>query len=218
MTQTIGRSVQGRAIEAFLLHGRSKRTVLVLGGFHGDEPKGVYLARQLIDMLLTHPISGKNRWVIMPLVNPDGYESRKRRNARGVDINRNFPTKNWGVGSRRSRMYGGATPASEPEARAVMAAVKRFRPSRIVTIHSIGGDRHCNNYDGPARDLAYRMRRHNRYPVAASIGYPTPGSFGTWAGVERNIPTITLELPSRHSAKRCWEENREALLCAARLT
>ena len=32
------------------------------------------------------------------------------------------------------------------------------------------------------------------YPVEESIGYPTPGSFGTWAGIEKNIPTITLEL------------------------
>ena len=32
------------------------------------------------------------------------------------------------------------------------------------------------------------------YPVEKSIGYPTPGSFGTWAGIERKIPTITLEL------------------------
>ena len=33
-----------------------------------------------------------------------------------------------------------------------------------------------------------------KYPVEASIGYPTPGSFGTYCGVERNIPTITLEM------------------------
>ena len=50
------------------------------------------------------------------------------------------------------------------------------------------------------------------YPVTTSIGYSTPGSFGTWAGVERGIPTVTLELPSHHSAKRCWADNRRALL------
>ena len=32
------------------------------------------------------------------------------------------------------------------------------------------------------------------YPVEENIGYPTPGSFGTWAGIEKEIPTITLEL------------------------
>ena len=62
------------------------------------------------------------------------------------------------------------------------------------------------------RAVANRMKRHNRYPVTRSIGYPTPGSLGTWAGVERGIPTITLELPARHSTKRCWVDNRAALL------
>ena len=50
------------------------------------------------------------------------------------------------------------------------------------------------NYDGPARELADRISDIMDYPVEESIGYPTPGSFGTYAGVERNIPTITLEM------------------------
>lgn len=215
MTLTLGRSVEGRAIEAYVFPGPAKRTVLVLGGFHGDEPKSVFLARRWIDLLRAdRTASIGTRWVVVPLVNPDGYAKRKRRNARLVDINRNFPTRNWTRTSRRSRMYGGPSPASEPETEAVISAVKRFRPSRIVTIHSISADRHCNNYDGPGRALALKMRRYNGYPVTASIGYPTPGSFGTWAGAERNIATITLELPSRLSPKRCWEDNLEALLCA----
>ena len=217
MTFTLGRSVEGRAIDAYAFPGPAKHTVLVLGGFHGDEPKSVFLARRWIDLLRADRAASDNsRWVVVPLVNPDGYAKRKRRNAHQVDINRNFPTQNWTRTSRRSRMYGGPSPASEPETRAVMAVVKRFRPTRIVTIHSIGADRHCNNYDGPGRALALAMRRHNRYPVTASIGYPTPGSFGAWAGVEHNIATITLELPSRYSPKRCWEGNIQALLCAAR--
>ena len=217
MTFTVGRSVEGRAIDAYAFPGPATHTVLVLGGFHGDEPKGVFVARRWIDLLRAdRSASDHCRWVVVPLVNPDGYAKRKRRNAHQVDINRNFPTLNWTRTSRRSRMYGGPSPACEPETRAVMAVVKRFRPTRIVTIHSIGADRHCNNYDGPGRALALAMRRHNRYPVTASIGYPTPGSFGAWAGGERNIATITLELPSKLSLKRCWDDNRRALLCVAR--
>ncbi len=216
-TYILGRSVEGQAIDAYVFPGSARHTVLVLGGFHGDEPKSVFLALRWIDLLRAdRAASDSARWIVIPLVNPDGYAKRKRRNAHQVDINRNFPTKNWTLGLHRSRMYGGPTPASEPETRAVMAVVKRFRPTRIVTIHSIGADRHCNNYDGPGRALALAMRRHNYYPVTASIGYPTPGSFGAWAGAERNIPTITLELPSRRSPKSCWEDNRVALLCAAR--
>ena len=147
-----------------------------------------------------------------PLVNPDGYERRKRRNANNVDINRNFPTSNWKRTTPRSRMFGGETPGSEPETLAVIEAVKHFRPACIVTVHPIGGARYCNNYDGPGSAMAKKMKKSNGYPVRASIGYPTPGSFGAWAGRERHIPIITLELPSRDSLNRCWEDNRDAFL------
>ena len=109
-------------------------------------------------------------------------------------------------------MFGGHEPAGEPETRAVIEIVRRCTPSAIVTIHSIGNDRFCNNYDGPGKKLAWAMHASNRYPVRANMGYPTPGSFGTWAGRELNIPVVTLELPSHHSPKRCWEDNRGALL------
>jgi protein MpaA len=210
---------------------------------HGDEPKSIDLARRFIELLAskTNPrdeetdrsllgrvppplvrggeknsetIDPETRWVIVPLINPDGHARRKRRNARRVDINRNFPTNNWTLGSPRSRMFGGPSPASEPETRAVMKLIARYRPRRIITIHSIGLERFCNNYDGPARALAAKMSRHNRYPVTASIGYPTPGSFGAYAGRQLRIPTVTLELPSTHSAKRCGLDNQDALLAA----
>ncbi len=209
----VGRSVEGRPIEAYVRGKRGRPTILVFGGFHGDEPKSVFLARRLIELLTTDPPAASNvRWVVLPVVNPDGYERRKRRNANQVDINRNFPTKNWARTSRRSRMFGGTEPASEPETRTVIRVVKRYPPIRIVTVHSIDGHRQCNNYDGPGRAVAATMSRINGYPVTCSIGYGTPGSIGTWAGLERNIPTITLELPSHHSPKRCWEDNCPALL------
>ncbi len=255
MLVTLGRSVERRLIQAYVRRGVGPETVVVFGGIHGDEPKSVYVARQLIALLDSDTQTGQeSNWVIVPVVNPDGYERRKRRNANGVDINRNFPTDNWTPTSRRSRMFGGDKPASEPETRAVIKAIEqcvsepqvsepdlsepqaqargsstrsrragtpglgselhdRPRSLRIISIHSINGQRQCNNYDGPARAIATGMRRSNGYPVTKSIGYPTPGSFGTWAGRQRSIPIVTLELPSHHSPKRCWEDNRRAFFC-----
>lgn len=213
--ETLGKSVEGRPIQAYVSPSKGNRTLLVFGGFHGDEPKSVRLARLLIEEL-QHASKPKSsvRWVIVPVVNPDGYEIRRRRNARRVDLNRNFPTTNWQCTSKRSRMFGGEAPASEPETRVVIQTIERFKPSAIITIHSIGRHRHCNNYDGPGRKLAERMSRSNGYPVTSTIGYPTPGSFGTWVGIERGIATITLELPSHHSPRQCWQENRQALASA----
>ena len=208
----IGSSVEGRPIEV-VTFGTGPDTALVLAGMHGDEPKGVYVARRLVDLLanVPEPVAGC-RVTIVPVVNPDGYERRNRRNAAGVDLNRNFPTATWTAGKPRSRYYGGSSPASEPETRAVLRLVERSQPRRIVSLHSIGRHQFCNNYNGPGLEWARAMGAANGYRVTASIGYPTPGSFGAWAGAERGIPTITLELPSHQSRERCWRDNREALL------
>ena len=212
---TIGESVEGRKLQAFQLKRDGAPVTMVLGGFHGDEPKSVTVALKLIDFLQAEPATKTGGgWFIVPLVNPDGFARRRRRNANRVDLNRNFPTENWIEIPRRSRMHGGSAPGSEPETLAIIRAINKVEPARIITVHSISGGRHCNNYDGPGKKLASLMSGHNRYPVTESIGYPTPGSFGTWAGKERGIPTITLELPSLASPKRCWEDNRLALLAA----
>ncbi|MEO8168307.1 MAG: M14 family zinc carboxypeptidase, partial [bacterium] len=117
----------------------------------------------------------------------------KRTNARGVDINRNFPTKNWSPVAANNRYSPGPSPSSEPETRLVMDLIAQYEPRLIISIH---GDLHMINYDGPAKEIAERM---------------TPGSLGTYAGVERNIPIITLELPPV-GIDEAWEQNREALL------
>ncbi len=209
----VGCSVEGRPIQAYFRAAVDQPITIVFGAFHGDEPKSVYVACRLIDVLEDDASLSANRgWIVVPIVNPDGFARRKRRNANKVDLNRNFPTTSWSTGKRHSRMYGGAASASEPETRAVIELIEVQAPARIVTIHSIGLNRFCNNYDGPAREWAGCMGRLNDYPVTESMGYPTPGSFGAWAGIERQTPTITLELPSHHSAKRCWQDNRSALL------
>jgi protein MpaA len=58
------------------------------------------------------------------------------------------------------------------------------------------------------------MHRHNGYPVLATMGYPTPGSLGSWAGIDRQIPIVTLELPREDSGTAAWAQNKEALLAA----
>jgi protein MpaA len=212
----LGRSVEGRTIRAYVFDGPG-RPILILGGFHGDEPSSVYVARRLADLLKAQPdLRGGRHVVIVPNVNPDGYVRGTRGNARHVDLNRNFPTRNWEPSGADSRYHGGSAPLSEPEARLVHDLVNELQPAAIISIHAIGKNRQCNNYDGPGRDLAELMARHNGYPPKASIGYPTPGSFGTWAGKERRIPTLTLELPEATNNEQCWADNRQALLAAIR--
>ena len=114
----------------------------------------------------------------------------KRTNSNGVDLNRNYPTKNWEL-TEKDQYFGGEKPASEIETQFMVEVIEKYKPKAIVALHS---PYKIVNYDGPAQNLAQKISEIIKYPVEESIGYPTPGSFGTYCGVERNIPTITLEL------------------------
>lgn len=207
-TFELGRAVNGAPL-ALQIFGDGPDAVLIFGGIHGDEPSSASLALALVAHLRDHPEAYAGRTVaILPVANPDGLAAGTRGNAHGVDLNRNFPAENWKKHGRRN----GAAPASEPETQALMRALLVVQPRRIVSIHSIQRGKQCNNYDGPAEALARRMAAHNGYPVRPAMGYPTPGSFGSWAGIERGIPTITLELPDDATGTQCWKENRDALL------
>lgn len=209
----IGRSIEGRPILLTLFQGTAP-PVLIIGGIHGNEPTSALVAQKLIDHLAQFPLDARGRAVaIVAEANPDGLLARRRTNAINVDINRNFPARNWR--RRKSVLFdNGPAPASEPETRAIIHLVGSLRPGRIVSIHSIDGGRQCNNYDGPAEWLAARMSELNGYPVAPTMGYPTPGSLGSWAGIDRQIPIVTLELPRRVDGEAAWRQNRDALLAA----
>ena len=129
------------------------------------------------------------------------FEHNIRTNSNGVDLNRNFPTKNW-VLSEKDNFYGGIEPASEKETKFVIDIIETNKPKLILTLHA---PYKVVNYDGPAKEVSEQISKIIKYPVEESIGYPTPGSFGTWAGIERKIPTITLELDEECDIKELVE-------------
>lgn len=158
--------------------------ILVIGVFHGEEPQGKYLIESYLEK---NPDSDL---LFIPCLNPDGMSFGERTNANGVDLNRNYPTKNWKL-TGRNEFFGGESPASEIETKFMVEVIEEYKPRLILALHA---PFKVVNYDGPAKEIAEKISEIIKYPVEASIGYPTPGSFGTYCGVERNIPTITLEL------------------------
>lgn len=163
---------------------QNERPVLVIGVFHGDEPQGKFLIGKYLEKI------SDSKLLFIPCLNPDGMKLGKRTNANGVDLNRNFPTQNWEF-TARDEFFGGERPASEIETRFVMEIIEKYKPSLILTLHA---PFKVVNYDGDAKEISEKISKIINYPVEESIGYPTPGSFGTYAGIEKKIPTITLEL------------------------
>lgn len=128
--EVIGHSVQGRPINAWHLGrpGHGNPTVVLIAQMHGDEQK---VANILTSMRDGDPIKGVDLWVV-PRYNPDGHAHDQRRNARGVDLNRNYPAS-W----RHTTGYfnSGKRPASEPETRAMMRFLKAVNPDYVISFH-----------------------------------------------------------------------------------
>lgn len=174
-----------------LIKNKNHCNVLVIGCMHGDEPQGAYLIQEYLKS------NTETKLLFIPCLNPDGVKSNTRVNANGVDLNRNFPTKNWEL-TEKNNFYGGQEPASEIETKFLINVIEEYKPELILTLHA---PYKVVNYDGDALNIAQKISEIIKYPVEASIGYPTPGSFGTWAGIENKIPTITLELDEEIDVK-----------------
>ena len=126
--RVIGKSVRGRKILAYNLGQPGRQKVVLISTMHGDEPA----PRQILDSLRKGPpITGLNLWVV-PVYNPDGLARHTRKNAHGVDLNRNYPYR-WA--NLNGPYESGPKPASEPETRAMMRFLADVRPSRILSFH-----------------------------------------------------------------------------------
>lgn len=149
-----GRSVQGRPLMGVDAGGDGP-LVTVTGGLHGIEFIGVQVA---LGVLRLGPLPGV-RLVVFPVINPDGYARTAadggagrvrdlRKNANGVDLNRNFPMP-WDA--RPSRLplsggsdpdgptYRGSAPLSEPESRSLAEWMADNRPHASANLHSFMG-------------------------------------------------------------------------------
>ncbi len=194
----------------FVHFGNNARNcILFLGCVHGDELPTVYFMFKLAQYVKDNPALFKDKCIVIaPLLNPDGFlsESPTRVNANGVDINRNFPTRDWQENAirqwilktkRNKRYYPGAKPSSEQETLFQIALIKKFKPQKILSAHS---PLNFYDYDGPSSDL--NSFEHWMEQVCKEVDHPLkkfkyyPGSLGNYAGHERNIFTLTLEMPS----------------------
>lgn len=165
-------------------------SVLLMGGIHGDEYEGVVAADGLLESLLqSNPY--RLKLTVVPRANPDGVLMRTRGNGRGVDLNRNLPTKDWSPEIKTPRYHPGPSAGSEPENRALMALLEEIKPALIVSLHSWNP---VLNVNGDCRAEAEVLSKITGYKIDDNIGYPTPGCLGTYAGLERGWPTLTYEI------------------------
>ena len=193
--RVIGRSVKGRAIRAYRLGEHRRRgvpRVVLMATMHGNEGAPRQILRALVD---GRPIVGVDLWVV-PTYNPDGLAAHGRRNAHGVDLNRNFPY-DWV--DLDGNYESGPKPASEPETRAMMRFLTRVRPDRILSFHQP-----LNGVDIDTKRPAFarKVARELRLPINRfDCGGVCHGTMTGWFNHRFDGAALTVEYdahPSRH--------------------
>ena len=208
----IGESAGGRGIMAKDLKSEtSEKKVLLIGGVHGNETEGI---RFMVDFCSEFAKDEKKSpfefdLFLIPLLNPDGFLKHERKNDNGVDLNRNMATKDWVSDFTEDKYNPGKHANSEPESRILTDLLEKHKFDYIISFHSW---KPMININGPAEPFGELMKNKLKMSVVKDIGYPTPGSLGTYAGWERNIPTITLEFERGFDLENIYAYARDGVL------
>ncbi|MBB3041297.1 M14 family zinc carboxypeptidase [Nocardioides soli] len=194
--RVIGHSVRGRPIRAWRLGEPGKRRVLLISTMHGDEGR----TRQILESLRDgRPIRGVDLWVV-PVYNPDGLARGTRKNAHGVDLNRNFP---YAWADLDGSYESGPRPASEPETRAMMRFLKKIEPSRILSFHQpLHGVDTATKSPAFSRKVASHLRLPRRSLTCGGVCH---GTMTGWFNHRSDGAALTVEYGSHPPRKRMAE-------------
>lgn len=198
-----GSSVQGRPLVAYYF-GSSGPVTMYVGAIHGNEASSSGIMKAWIDHLEANPnlYEGK-RIVVVPTINPDGIARGSRTNARGVNLNRNFPTSNWVSDindTDGTHVAGGGTqPLSEPEASALATLTTSIQPRLLLSFHAVGSLT-VGDPGGYSAGYAARYASMVGYKDATGQGgtfdYDITGAYEDWTYANRGIPSMVIELGS----------------------
>jgi murein peptide amidase A len=182
----LGRSVDGRRIVAYELGDpAAARKVLVVGCIHGNECAGIAVLDRLRRL---GPLPGVDLWLV-PDANPDGHAAGTRQNARGVDLNRNFPHRWRRLGGV---YYSGRAPASEPETRVAMRLIRRLRPRVTIWFHQ-----HLSMVVLTSGNLGLQRRFARLAGLRAGRLPPYPGTAAGWSNATfLGTTAFLVELPA----------------------
>lgn len=232
-----GTSARGEDLEA-VYAGNSKKMVALVGSVHPGEsgpeiiiPALERMVRERKDLLNSIGIAA------LPSVGVDererlvqGYPCYLRRNANGVDINRNFDS-GWeemnddlGYGLRstdpESSTYRGKAPASESETRAIVNFIRNIPDlSAVFSYHALASI--CgalllsakrsavdDDYSVQCRQLAdwYAAGMYPEEKRGGTDHVCTPGSLPDWVYATRQAPAFDVEYDGYEPTKPCMRD------------
>jgi hypothetical protein len=139
----LGYSNEGRSL-AVQRFGEGDTYVLLIGGLHtGSEDNSRVIVEQIGVYLGENPevIPGSISVLVLASANPDGTANSTHTNARGVDLNRNWPTADWIADACHPETgcrigLGGSAPLSEPETAYIYSLIEAARPAVTIVWHA----------------------------------------------------------------------------------
>ncbi|MDQ3416606.1 MAG: hypothetical protein M3474_05840 [Actinomycetota bacterium] len=153
---------------------------------HGNEKQ---TPRPLLHLRDHQPITGVNLWVI-PVMNPDGFRRGSRKNAHGLDLNRNFPA---GWRDLDGNYDSGPPPRSEPETRAVLRFLRRVNPDRMISLHQPLYAVDAKNSKNPR--FSRRVANEMQLPIGnVDCNGKCHGTMTMWMNRRLDGASITAEL------------------------
>lgn len=180
LTPVLGRSVQGRPIQAFVRTVTDPRQrVMVIGGIHGNEPVTPPTVRGLLDADFAADIE---LWLV-PTANPDGSAAGMRCNANGVDLNRNFSWE-WRPSD------GGPAPLSEPETQTLTALVGAVEPDLVIWVHQPLG--YVSSIGTTESALEEAWASASGIPVRPDVTQHGGGE--SWTAFIAGVPSMLIEI------------------------
>jgi hypothetical protein len=206
---TYGESAEGRPLRVVRAGDPAAPVrLLVVGSIHGNEPAGHAVIARLRRI---EPPPGVQLWLVRT-ANPDGVRRGTRQNARGVDLNRNFPFRWRGGGRPFDTYFPGRSAASEPETRALRRLISDVEPDLTVHYHQHmrlvvlpRGAPH-----GPVREYARRVG----LPLRRLPAYR--GTVTSWQNHRAPGTTaFVVELPAGELSRRAVRRHARAVLAVA---
>ncbi|MGB0371198.1 MAG: murein tripeptide amidase MpaA [Opitutales bacterium] len=191
-----GTSSKGLPLEVWLPKS-GETDILLFAAIHGEESETTALLSKALRSIEFE----SERCAVVLSANPDGVLLGTRCNARGVELNRNFPASNWQEAPVHTRwspegdrvaFSTGSKPGSEPETLGLMNLMKRLQPKSTIALHAPLG---CID-DPKDSPLGKWIAQRSGLELVTDIGYPTPGSFGSWCA-ENDHHVITYEFPGQ---------------------
>ncbi len=229
---SIGTTLGGKHIKCYKIsHSEysSHNKMLIVGGIHGNEVGTVKLAHKIINESFKTRSNRSLELFVIPCLNLDGFEQALnnpdwahrgkvgRFNARGVDLNRNFPTEDfqkyseWKTGrnfsEKSQRVYCGERGASEPEIQSLINLIQKENISNLIMLHNVGKDVVIHQSDTKASEWASVYKQNSAFNVRTDLNLS--GSAGNWAW-EKHIHFMSVEGTSRWGSD--WDKQKKSIM------